>query len=82
MQSTNVYLKKHLEAQCAEPVSLTFHSGLMKLYTESSMGASYQISINLAKWFWRRFLKLTNHKQELPMAAMFVNGSGRNEQSL
>jgi hypothetical protein len=25
---------------------------------------------------------LTNQKQELPMAAMFVNGSGRNEQSL
>jgi hypothetical protein len=24
----------------------------------------------------------TNQKQELPMAAMFVNGSGRNEQSL
>jgi hypothetical protein len=26
--------------------------------------------------------KLANQKQELPMAAMFVNGSGRNEQSL
>jgi hypothetical protein len=24
----------------------------------------------------------TNQKQELPMANMFVNGSGRNEQSL
>jgi len=24
---------------------------------------------------------LTNQKQELPMAAMFVNGSGRNEKS-
>jgi hypothetical protein len=24
----------------------------------------------------------TNQKQELPVAAMFVNGSGRNEQSL
>ena len=30
------------------------------------------------KIFW----KSTNQKQELPMAAMFVNGSGRNEQSL
>jgi hypothetical protein len=26
------------------------------------------------------FLKSTNQKQESPMAAMFVNGSGRNEQ--
>jgi hypothetical protein len=26
--------------------------------------------------------KLANQKQELPMAAMFVNGSGQNEQSL
>jgi hypothetical protein len=25
---------------------------------------------------------LTNQKQELPMTAMFVNGSGRNKQSL
>jgi hypothetical protein len=28
------------------------------------------------------FLKSTNQKQELPMAAMFVNGSELNEQSL
>jgi hypothetical protein len=26
------------------------------------------------------FLKAANQKQESPMAAMFVNGSGRNEQ--
>jgi hypothetical protein len=26
--------------------------------------------------------KLANQKQELPMVAMFVNGSGQNEQSL
>jgi hypothetical protein len=26
--------------------------------------------------------KSANQKQELPVAAMFVNGSGRNEQSL
>jgi hypothetical protein len=26
--------------------------------------------------------KLTNQKQELPIAAMFVNGSGRKEQYL
>jgi hypothetical protein len=28
------------------------------------------------------FFKLANQKQELPVAAMFVNGSGQNEQSL
>jgi hypothetical protein len=28
------------------------------------------------------FKKSVNQKQELPMAAMFVNGSGQNEQSL
>jgi hypothetical protein len=28
------------------------------------------------------FKKLTNQKQELPVAAMFVNGLGRNEQFL
>ena len=28
------------------------------------------------------FLKSANHKQESLVAAMFVNGSGRNEQSL
>jgi hypothetical protein len=28
------------------------------------------------------FYKLTNQKQELPVAAIFVNGSGRNEQYL
>jgi hypothetical protein len=28
------------------------------------------------------FKKSTNQKQELPVAAMFVNESGRNEQSL
>jgi hypothetical protein len=28
------------------------------------------------------FLKSANQKQALPVASMFVNGSGRNEQSL
>jgi hypothetical protein len=28
------------------------------------------------------FKKSTNQKQELPVVAMFVNGSGQNEQSL
>jgi hypothetical protein len=43
----------------------------------------YQVSVHLAKWFQRsRFIfTLTNQKQELPVAVMCVNGSGRHEQS-
>jgi hypothetical protein len=37
-----------------EPVSLNFHSVLSKLYTEPSIGASYQISVHLAIRFQRR----------------------------
>ena len=52
-----------LEAQWAEPVSLTFHSVLRKLYIEHSIGASYQISVHLATRLQRRFfLEITRKK--------------------
>jgi hypothetical protein len=51
---------------------------------EHSKDASYQVLIHLA-WRFQRgifFQKSTNQKQEWHVVAMFVNGSGRNEQSL
>jgi hypothetical protein len=53
------------------------------LYREPSIDASYQVSVHFAKRFQRRrfFLEILNQKQELPVAAMFVNGLGRNEHS-
>jgi hypothetical protein len=56
---------------------------MSNLYRGSSKDASYQVSIHLAKRFHKKiFSKSTNQKQELPVAAMLVNGSEQNEQSL
>jgi hypothetical protein len=62
---------------------LTDQDKMSNLYRGPSIDASYQVSVHLAKRFQRRrFFKSANQKQELPVVAMFVNGSGRNEQSL
>ena len=67
-----------------QPCLLTDRDEMSNLHRGHSIDASYQVSIHLAKRFQRRrfFQKSTNQKQELPLAAMFVNGSELNYQSL
>ena len=60
------------------------HNKMCTLQRGPSIDASYQVSVHLAEGFQKRrfFKKSANQKQEFPVAAMFVNGQGRNEQSL
>ena len=57
---------------------------MSNLYRGHSIDVSYQVSVHLAKRFQRRRIKkkTANLKQESPVAAMYVNGSGRNKPSL
>ena len=53
---------------------------MCNLYREISIDASYQVSVHLnwpSGFRGEYFFKSTNQKQELPVAAMFVNESGR-----
>ena len=64
-------------------MTFTDRDEISNLYRGPSRDASYQDTVHLAKRLQNIiyfFQKLTIQKQELPMAAMFVNGSGRNEQ--
>ena len=40
------------------------------------------ICVKYYKHFYKNKILSTNQKQELPVVAMFVNGSGRNEHSI
>jgi hypothetical protein len=65
------------------PCLLTDQDEMCNLYRGPSIGAFYQVSFYLAKRLQRKQIeKSTNQKQELPVAAMFFNGSERNVQSL
>ena len=61
------------------PCLLTDRDEMSNLYRGPSINAFYQVSIYFAKRFQRRrfFFKSANRKQELPVAAMFVEGSGQ-----
>ena len=65
-----------------QPCLSTDRDEMSNLYRGPSIDASYQVSVHLAKRFREDCLKSANQKQELPVVAMFVNGSGRNEQML
>jgi hypothetical protein len=60
------------------PCLLTDRDEMSNLYRGLSIDAPYQVSVHLAERFRRRRLKkkLANPNQELPVVAMFVNGSG------
>jgi hypothetical protein len=65
------------------PCLLTDQDEMNNLHRGPSIDVSYHVSVHLAKRFQgRRFFKSASQKQELPLAAMCVNGSGQNEQSL
>jgi hypothetical protein len=56
---------------------------MSNLYRGPPIDASYQVSVHLAKQFQRRsILKISQSEKESSVVAMFVNGSGQNEQSL
>jgi hypothetical protein len=56
---------------------------MKKFYRGSYIDASCQAWPHLAKQFQRRrFFTLANQKREMPLAAIFVGGMGRNEESL
>ena len=69
------------------PYLLMDRDEMIILYRGTPIDASYQVSVHLAKRFQRRRFfrnqpKSANQKQESPVVAIFVNGSGWNVQSL
>ena len=65
------------------PCLITDQDEMSNIYRGPAIDASNQVLVHLAKRFQRRRLKKSaNQKQELPMAAMFVDGSVQHEQSL
>jgi hypothetical protein len=56
---------------------------MSNIYKDTSMEASYQVALIWPNGFrGEESKKSANQKQESSVAALFANGSGRNEQSL
>ena len=55
---------------------------MSNLYRGHSKDDPYQVSFGQVVSEEKIFQRSTNQKQEWPVASMFVNGAGRNEQSL
>ena len=65
------------------PCFLTHPDEMSILYRGLPKNASYQVSVHLAKRFQRRrYKKISQSETRIAVVAMFVNGSGRNEQTL
>jgi hypothetical protein len=55
---------------------------MSNIYREPSKDASYLVLIHLAERFHRRFLEIDQSETRIACGDIFVNESGRNEQSL
>ena len=75
-------IEDFLEIDLWWPCLLMHRDVISNLYNRPSIDASYKVLVHLPKQFQRRRFLLTNQKQELPVTAMFIIGSRRNEQSL
>jgi hypothetical protein len=79
-------LKKSADQKQELPMAVMFVNGselnqqsLERIFQECFLPSFDSFGQSVSK---EVFQKSTNQKQELPVVAMFVNGSGRNEQSL
>ena len=63
------------------PCLLTNREEMSNLYRGPNIYASYQVSVHLATVSGEELKNSANQKQESPVAAMFVNGSGQIEHS-
>jgi hypothetical protein len=81
---TNMAAKSETGIACGSHVCYWNRDKMSKLYKGPSIDASYQVSVHLAEGVSEEkiFLALANQKQGLTLAAIFVGGMGRNEETL